>query len=103
VTSTSPRRRPPRRSRAPWSGGRPTAYRPNPGAWLTTTAVRKAIDRIRRENKRDDQHKEAQMVYNTTPPEPLGAIEDDRLRLARGNPHAPSVHLRRVRSAPDIS
>jgi RNA polymerase sigma-70 factor, ECF subfamily len=26
----------------------------NPGAWLTTTAVRKAIDRIRRENKRDD-------------------------------------------------
>ena len=27
---------------------------PNPGAWLTTTAKRKAIDRIRRENKRDD-------------------------------------------------
>ena len=26
----------------------------NPGAWLTTTADRKAIDRIRRENKRDD-------------------------------------------------
>jgi RNA polymerase sigma-70 factor, ECF subfamily len=26
---------------------------PNPGAWLTTTANRKAIDRIRRENKRD--------------------------------------------------
>jgi RNA polymerase sigma-70 factor (ECF subfamily) len=25
---------------------------PNPGAWLTTTANRKAIDRIRRENKR---------------------------------------------------
>ncbi|NUP83890.1 MAG: RNA polymerase sigma factor, partial [Nonomuraea sp.] len=34
---------------------------PNPGAWLTTTANRKAIDRIRRENKRDDKHKEAQM------------------------------------------
>ena len=33
---------------------------PNPGAWLTTTANRKAIDRIRRENKRDDKHKEAQ-------------------------------------------
>jgi predicted RNA polymerase sigma factor len=32
----------------------PTAHTPNPGAWLTTTAVRKAIDRIRRENKRDD-------------------------------------------------
>jgi RNA polymerase sigma-70 factor (ECF subfamily) len=54
---------------------------PNPGAWLTITAVRKAIDRIRRENKRDDKHKEAQMVYDNTPPKPLGAIDDDRLRL----------------------
>ncbi len=54
---------------------------PNPGAWLTTTANRKAIDRIRRENKRDDKHKEALMVYDGTPPEPLGAIDDDRLRL----------------------
>jgi RNA polymerase sigma-70 factor, ECF subfamily len=27
---------------------------PNPGAWLTTTANRKAIDRIRREKERDD-------------------------------------------------
>jgi RNA polymerase sigma-70 factor (ECF subfamily) len=54
---------------------------PNPGAWLTTTANRKAIDRIRRENKRDDKHKEARMVYDDTPPEPSGAIDDDRLRL----------------------
>jgi RNA polymerase sigma-70 factor (ECF subfamily) len=54
---------------------------PNPGAWLTTTANRKAIDRIRRENKRDDKHKEAQMVYDDDPPEPLGAVDDDRLRL----------------------
>ncbi len=54
---------------------------PNPGAWLTTTANRKAIDRIRRENKRDDKQKEAQMVYDDDPPEPLGAIDDDRLRL----------------------
>jgi len=54
---------------------------PNPGAWLTTTANRKAIDRIRRENKRDDKHKEAQAVYDDTPPEPSGAIDDDRLRL----------------------
>jgi RNA polymerase sigma-70 factor (ECF subfamily) len=53
---------------------------PNPGAWLTTTANRKAIDRIRRENKRDDRQKEAQMVYDD-PPEPLGAIDDERLRL----------------------
>jgi RNA polymerase sigma-70 factor (ECF subfamily) len=54
---------------------------PNPGAWLTTTANRKAIDRIRRENKRDDKHKEAQMVYDDDPPESLGVIDDDRLRL----------------------
>ncbi|NUW46868.1 RNA polymerase sigma factor [Nonomuraea rhodomycinica] len=54
---------------------------PNPGAWLTTTANRKAIDRIRRENKRDDKHKEALMLHVDDPPEPLGAIDDDRLRL----------------------
>ncbi len=54
---------------------------PNPGAWLTTTANRKAIDRLRRENKRDDKQKEAQQLYDHDPPEPLGAIDDDRLRL----------------------
>ena len=54
---------------------------PNPGAWLTTTANRKAIDRIRREHKRDDKQREAQMSYDDDPPEPLGAIDDDRLRL----------------------
>jgi len=53
---------------------------PNPGAWLTTTASRKAIDRIRREAKRDDKQKAAQMVYDY-PPEPLGPIDDERLRL----------------------
>ena len=54
---------------------------PNPGGWLTTTANRKALDRLRRENKRDDKQKEAQMLHDKTPPEPLGAIDDDRLRL----------------------
>ena len=53
---------------------------PNPGAWLSTTANRKAIDRIRRENKRDDKQREAQMLVDD-PPEPLGVIDDDRLRL----------------------
>jgi RNA polymerase sigma-70 factor, ECF subfamily len=54
---------------------------PNPGAWLTTTAKRVAIDRIRRENKRGDKQKEAQLLYDDDPPEPLGAIDDARLRL----------------------
>jgi RNA polymerase sigma-70 factor, ECF subfamily len=54
---------------------------PNPGAWLTTTASRKAIDRIRRENKRDDKQKQAQMLHDHDPPEPPGAIDDERLRL----------------------
>ncbi len=57
---------------------------PNPGAWLTTTASRKAIDRIRRENRRDDKQREAQMLYDDEP-EPLvdslGAVDDERLRL----------------------
>jgi RNA polymerase sigma-70 factor, ECF subfamily len=53
---------------------------PNPGAWLATTANRKAIDRIRREHKRDDKQKEAQVLLDQ-PPEPVGAIDDDRLRL----------------------
>jgi RNA polymerase sigma-70 factor (ECF subfamily) len=54
---------------------------PNPGAWLTTTASRKAIDRIRRENKRHDKHKEAQLMSDDDPPASPGAIDDDRLRL----------------------
>ena len=54
---------------------------PNPGAWLTTTATRKAIDWVRREQKRDDKQKEAQMLFGEDEPEPLDAIEDERLRL----------------------
>src|SRR5690348_14519223 len=51
----------------------------NPGAWLTTTAHRRAVDRLRREVRRDEKHREALML--TDAPEPLGAIDDDRLRL----------------------
>jgi RNA polymerase sigma-70 factor, ECF subfamily len=70
VTSTSPKKRRP-------VDGAP----PNPGAWLTTTGRHKAIDRIRRENKREDKQKEARRLYDDDPPEPVGAIDDERLRL----------------------
>ena len=32
---------------------------PNPGGWLTTTAVRKGIDKIRRESHRDAKYQQA--------------------------------------------
>jgi len=54
---------------------------PNPGGWLTTTATRRAIDRIRRESQRDARHQAAQMLYDDTPAEPVGPVHDDRLRL----------------------
>jgi RNA polymerase sigma-70 factor (ECF subfamily) len=54
---------------------------PNPGGWLTTTARRKALDRIRRENKRDDKHEQAQMMYDDVPRASFGAVHDERLRL----------------------
>jgi RNA polymerase sigma-70 factor (ECF subfamily) len=54
---------------------------PNPGAWLTTTATRKAIDRLRRESHRDGKHQAAQMLSDDAPHEPTGPVEDDRLRL----------------------
>ncbi|MFD9829671.1 RNA polymerase sigma factor [Tsukamurella tyrosinosolvens] len=54
---------------------------PNPGAWLTTTAGNRAIDRIRRENQRENKHRAAEMIHDDSGPEPTGAVEDDRLRL----------------------
>ncbi len=54
---------------------------PNPGAWLTTTAANKAIDKIRRERQRDAKHEAAHVINDGTPHEPTGLVEDDRLRL----------------------
>lgn len=54
---------------------------PAPGGWLTTTAHRKAIDRLRRERVRDDKHREALVLTDAGPPAPTGAVDDDRLRL----------------------
>ncbi len=54
---------------------------PNPGGWLTTTATRKAIDRLRRESTRDARHQAALMLHDDSPVQPTGPVQDDRLRL----------------------
>lgn len=54
---------------------------PNPGAWLTTTAGNRAIDKLRREAKRDAKYQAALMITDDSPPQPTGPITDDRLRL----------------------
>ena len=56
---------------------------PNPGAWITTTARNRAIDRLRREGTRDDRQAQAvrELDQDDEPPEPVGPVSDDRLRL----------------------
>lgn len=53
----------------------------NPGGWLTTTATRKAIDRLRRESTRQQRHEQAVLVHAPAPPPLTGPVQDDRLRL----------------------
>lgn len=54
---------------------------PNPGGWLTTTATRRALDRLRRESHREAKQRAAEAIRDDTPHEPTGVVEDDRLRL----------------------
>ena len=60
---------------------------PNPGAWITTTARNRAIDRLRRESSRHDRHAQAALLQSALdegdrePIEPAGPVSDDRLRL----------------------
>ncbi len=59
-----------------------TGLPPNPGAWITTTARNRAIDQLRREASRHDRHAQAAMLYGQEdPPEEVGPVRDDRLRL----------------------
>ncbi|MGH9307558.1 MAG: RNA polymerase sigma factor, partial [Acidimicrobiales bacterium] len=59
-----------------------TGLPPHPGAWITTTARNRVIDRLRRESSRHQRQVQARLV-NDRPgsPEPEGAVKDDRLRL----------------------
>ena len=52
-----------------------------PGAWLLTTARRKAIDRLRREAKRGDKHAAAHELLTDDDEPDMTTISDDRLRL----------------------
>ena len=59
-----------------------TGLPPNPGGWITTTARNRAIDRLRREASRHDRHAQAALLHESAePPEPVGDVKDDRLRL----------------------
>jgi len=56
----------------------------NPGAWMTVTARRKAIDRIRRERALADRVQTLQSLMDLerrAEPDPDRAVPDDRLRL----------------------
>jgi RNA polymerase sigma-70 factor (ECF subfamily) len=58
---------------------------PNPGGWITTTARKRAIDRLRRESRERELLGQiaASSVGNDVPdiPEETGPVQDDRLRL----------------------
>jgi RNA polymerase sigma-70 factor, ECF subfamily len=58
---------------------------PNPGGWITTTARRRAIDRLRRDSRRDERHGEAALLADrqadADEADEGAAMPDDRLRL----------------------
>ena len=58
---------------------------PNPGGWITTTARRCAIDRLRRESRGRDLLDEVAVLSSSTEdpgtPEVVAHVQDDRLRL----------------------
>ena len=65
---------------------------PNPGGWLMTTATRRAIDRLRRDSRREEKYEAALVIgsggvsTDAQPDDPEdhemeGPITDDRLRL----------------------
>jgi len=59
-----------------------TGVPPNPGGWIVTTARNKAVDRLRRESSRAGRETQATLLSaDAEPPEEVGPVEDDQLRL----------------------
>ncbi len=58
-----------------------TGLPPNPGGWITTTARRRAIDRLRRESRRDERQVEAAQLDGPDDRGGEAFMHDDRLRL----------------------
>jgi len=70
-----------------------TGVPPNPGAWITTTARNRAIDRLRRESTRTERHLAAHRLHDASDMDPhdqpelrdldsfVDVVPDDQLRL----------------------
>jgi RNA polymerase sigma-70 factor (ECF subfamily) len=57
---------------------------PSPAGWIITTARRRGLDRVRRESSRDRREQESlrtDALDDPEPPEEVGAVRDDQLRL----------------------
>ena len=53
----------------------------NPGAWITTAARNRALDRVRREARRDEKQRAAVDVLAADDEQEGGVVTDDRLRM----------------------
>ncbi|WP_433274638.1 RNA polymerase sigma factor [Actinosynnema sp. CS-041913] len=58
-----------------------TGVPPSPAGWIITTARNRAIDRLRREARRDDKHAQAALLHARDEPAEEDVVPDDRLRL----------------------
>ncbi|MFG2549257.1 RNA polymerase sigma factor [Streptomyces sp. NPDC048581] len=58
-----------------------TGVPPSPAGWIITTARNGAIDRLRRESKRDERHAQATLLHAPGPLPEEGPVRDERLRL----------------------
>ena len=54
---------------------------PSPAGWIITTARNRAIDRLRREESRDDRQAQAALLHARDEPVEEGPVRDERLRL----------------------